>query len=66
MESVKLLNILIHTSGAAFFGYALYYDHFYVRLPPHLASKPAFARLLVFPYKWKYLTVWDTVGSKIL
>lgn len=59
-----MLNILVHASGVVCFGYALYYDFLYVNLPPHMASNPAFASLVAFPGKWKYLTVWDMVRFK--
>ncbi|CAL8143849.1 unnamed protein product [Orchesella dallaii] len=56
-----MLSVLIHASGVACFGYALYYDLFHVHLPAHLASSATFSAMQAFPGKWKYLTVWDIV-----
>ncbi|ODN01516.1 Androgen-induced protein [Orchesella cincta] len=56
-----MISILIHASGVACFGYALYYDLFHVHLPAHMASSAAFSAMQAFPGKWKYLTVWDIV-----
>ncbi len=57
-----MLNILIHASGTACFGYALYYDLVHVHLPPHMAASATFAAMKAFPGKWKYLTIWDIVS----
>jgi len=56
-----MLSIVIHASGVACFGYALYYDLFLIHLPAHMATNAAFAAMKAFPGKWKYLTVWDIV-----
>lgn len=57
-----MLNIVIHASGVACFGYALYYDLFHVHLPGHMATSATFVAMKAFPGKWKYLTVWDIVS----
>jgi len=51
------LYALIHSSGVAVFGYALYYNNYHVHLPR--AAGAATAYLSAFPGKWKYLTVWN-------
>jgi len=60
-----MISILIHASGVACFGYALYYDLFHVHLPPHLAGSATFAAMQAFPGKWKFLTVWDIVSDNL-
>lgn len=58
-----MLSVVIHASGVACFGYALYYDLFHIHMPPHMAASATFAAMKAFPGKWKYLTVWDIVST---
>jgi len=59
------LNIAIHASGVALFGYSLFYDFFYVHYPPEVASTEKFKALSSWPGKWKFLTIWNLVWTGI-
>jgi len=50
------LSALIHTSGVAVFGYALYYNNYHVHFPRSIVRAEY---LTAFPGKWKFLTVWN-------
>jgi len=56
-----MIYTLIHGTGAATFGYALYYEFVHLHLPPHLRRNSSLLAVAKFPGKWKYLTVWDLV-----
>lgn len=52
---------LIHASGVATFGYALYYEFWQLHIPASIPRTETLIAMSKFPGKWKYLTVWNLV-----
>lgn len=57
-----MFSTVLHATGVVWFGYALYFNLSYVKLPPHMKDNPKYASMEAYPGHWKYLTVWDIVS----